>query len=580
MGVTIDYDVDLRLRLHHLVEVTVHVPATVAADAVLAMGTWTPGSYFLRHYARNVQEVRAVTADGTEVEVTMPDTTRWQLATDGAQDVDVTFEIYANELGVRNNHVDDHHALLVGAATFPFVEGHGDLPHRVRIDAAGQPVWSLLPQGDDGAYEADDHLHLVDVAFEVGDHPVVEWETAGITHRLVWAGHGGHPDLAKIAAYSKKLTDAAVELAGELPLERDYTFLAVGSDAGGGGLEHRDGSVLMMPVTTFQDPEREAIFQSLVAHEYFHLWNVKRIIPEALVDPDITRPVHTPSLWVAEGWTAFYDEVIPVRAGVWKVDAYLKKAAVQAHNVLATPGAARQSVRRASHEAWTKQYIRDENTPNVAVNYYPHGAVVAWCLDLLTRHHNPDGNGLDDAFRLLWQRFGKTGKGYTEQDVQDVVNEGAGHDLTDFFDQYVATPSLPPIRDLVEVVGLQFKPAADADVPHLGAFVQETDGKIVLSSVLREGAAWRAGLTGGDELLAINGQRVPVGKLDISLRPFAAGDHVEVAVSRGPRLLTVDVELDPNATPHQLVPVDDPTDMQREAFRRWLGASLEDVPKG
>ncbi len=579
MGVTIDYDVDLRLRLHHLVEVTVHVPAELAADAVLAMATWTPGSYFLRHYSRQVQQVTATAADGSEVAVTMPDTTRWQLAADGSQAVDVRFEIYGNELGVRNNHVDDHHALLVGAATFPFVEGHGHLPHRVTIDAGGEPVWALLPQGDDGAYEADDHLHLVDAAFEVGDHRVVTWETAGIPHRLVWAGHGGHPDLEKVAAYCAKITDAAVALAGDLPLERDYTFLAVGSDAGGGGLEHRDGSVLMMPVTTFQDPEREAIFQSLVAHEYFHLWNVKRIIPEALVDPDITRPVHTPSLWVAEGWTAFFDEVIPVRAGVWTLDTYLKKAAVQVHNVLNTPGAARQSVRRASHEAWTKQYIRDENTPNVAVNYYPHGAVVAWCLDLLTRQHNPEGHGLDDAFRLLWQRFGKTGRGYTEQDVQDVVNEAAGHDLTAFFDQYVETPSLPPIRDLVEVVGLQFKDGENADLPWFGANVDETSGKVLVTHVLREGPAWQAGLTGGDEVVAIDGQRIPAGKLDIMLRAHKPGSKVEVAVARGPRLLTVGVELAPNNSPQQLVRVDTPTESQNEAFRRWLGASLQDVPK-
>ncbi len=583
MGATIDYDVDLRLRLHSLVEVTVHVPADLAADAVLAMATWTPGSYFLRHYARNVQQVTAVAADGSDVTVTMPDTTRWQLHADGTQAVDVTFELYANELGVRNNHVDDHHALLVGASTFPFVEGHADLPHRVRVEAHGAPVWSLLPLGDDGWYVADDHLHLVDAAFEVGDHRVVEWETEGVPHRLVWAGHGGHPDLDKLAGYCKQITDAAVQLVGELPLERDYTFLAVGSDAGGGGLEHRDGSVLMMPVTTFQDPEREAVFQSLVAHEYFHLWNVKRLTPAALVDPDVTAPVHTPSLWVAEGWTAFYDEVIPVRAGVWKLADYLKKVGVQAHNVLTTPGAARQSVRQASHEAWTKQYIRDENTPNVAVNYYPHGAVLAWCLDLLIRHHNPDGQGLDDAFRLLWERFGRPGsegaaRGYVEQDVVDAVNEAAAHDLTDFFDQYVARPSLPPIRDLVEVVGLQFVPAEDATTPNLGVHTREENGRWLLASVLRDGPAWKGGLTGGDELLAIAGQRIPAGKLDVVLRGHEPGEVVEVTVARGPRVLVREVELGENNSPQRLVRVEDPTDMQEQAFQRWLGAKLSDAP--
>ncbi len=576
MGTVLSYDVDLGAREQHLVTVTVHVPADLATDAVLAMATWTPGSYFERHYARFVQQVHAVDADGRDVSIATPDTTRWALAADGSADVAVAFEIYAHELGVRNNHVDDHHALLVGAATFPFLEGHQDLPHRVRFDT-DLPVWSLLPEEADGSFAADDHLHLVDSAFEVGDFPSTTWETAGVAHRLVWAGHGGRPDLDRIAEYGRKLTQAAVDLFGELPLERDYTFIAVGSESGGGGLEHRDGSVLMMPVTTFQDPERETTFQSLVTHEYLHLWNVKRLIPEALVSPDLTEPVHTPSLWVAEGWTAFYDEVLPVRAGVWKLDTYLKKLATQADAVLQTPGARLQAVRQASHEAWIKQYIRDENTPNVGVNYYPHGAMLAWCLDLQIRRENPGGAGLDDAVRLLWERFGRTGVGYRERDVQDAVNEAAGTSLDDFFDQYVAQPALPPLHDLVEVVGLRFAPAKEGRVPLLGAQTTEADGGVTFSSVLRGSPAWKAGLTGGDQLLAIDGQRVLPGQLEMHLKDRQPSDRIDVAVFRGPRLLHRTVQLGPEYAPDRLTRVEAPDESQSQAFRAWLGVDLDGV---
>lgn len=578
MAAPITYRVGLAQRDQHLVRVRLDIAAADAAGARLAIPTWTPGSYFERHYARFVQQASAQTASGQPVELHMPDTHSWVLPADLDQDVVVTFELYAHELGVRNNHVDDHHALLVGASTFPFVESTTDREHRVSFEDVDGPVWSLLPE-QDGTFVADDYLHLVDSAFEVGEHRQTSWETAGVEHVLVWSGHGGHPDLAAMAEWGKKITDTAVELfGGDLPVADRYTFLAVGGDKGGGGLEHRDGSVLMMPVTTFQDDERLAVFQSLVAHEYFHLWNVKRLVPAALVEPDLLEPAHTESLWVAEGWTAFYDEVLPVRAGVWKLPTYLKKAANQAHTVLQAPGARLQSVRRASHEAWIKQYIRDENTPNVGVNYYPHGAVLAWCLDLMLRQANPDGNGLDDALRLLWQRLGNSDTGYTERDVQDVVNEVAGTSLDGFFDEYVGAPAIPPIKTLVEVVGLRFAPATEDRVPHLGVMSADEPDGVVLTNVLRGGPAWKAGLSGGDRLLAIDGQRVASGDLKLHLKATEPGQSIDVAVFRGPRLLHRTVVLGPHQAPDRLLRVEAPTDQQKRAFKGWLGVDLDDVP--
>ncbi|MFT5223047.1 MAG: putative metalloprotease with PDZ domain, partial [Glaciecola sp.] len=380
-----------------------------------------------------------------------------------------------------------------------------------------------------------------------------------------------------IAEWAAKITDTAVELFGELPVKDKYTFISVGSDQGAGGLEHRDGSVLMMPVTTFQELDRLTTYQSLVAHEYLHLWNVKRLVPVALINPDLTTPAHTESLWVAEGWTAFYDEVLPVRAGVWTAPAYLAMAATQAHSVLQRPGAQLQSVRRASHEAWVKQYIRDENTPNVGVNYYGHGAVLAWCIDLLIREAAPGGAGLDDAFRLLWQRFGRTGRGYTERDVQDAVNEAAGTNLDAFFDEYVEAPSLPPIKALVDVVGLRFAPATENLVPHLGAVVADENGLVRLTNVLRGGPAWEAGLSGGDLLLSLNGQRVGVGRLDVHLFALTPGEPVDVAVFRGSRMLHHTVHLGTHQAPDRLVRVPAPDDRQRAAYRSWLGANLDDI---
>ncbi len=411
----------------------------------------------------------------------------------------------------------------------------------------------------------------------MGEFPHVEVDVAGVPHRFAWSGHGGRPDLERVGQDIAHIAAAAVDLfEGDLPVEA-YTFLCVGWDEGGGGLEHRDGSVLMMPVTTFQDDDTYAKLQTLIAHEYLHLWNVKRLRPAELVRPDLVAHTHTRLLWVAEGWTAYYDELLPLRAGRWTVDRYLKTAGELLDRVTERPGTRLQSVEEASHQAWTKQYIRDENSDNAGTDYYGHGAVLAWCLDLLARRERPDGDGLDDAFRSLWRRFGTSGVGFTDVDVRAALADAAGTELGWFFDAHVAGRALPAVEDLVGVVGLSLeRPDPDHPTPSLGVTTDEDDQGVRFPTVLRDGPAWEAGLTGGDRLVAVDGQVVGAGKLATVLRAHAAGDTVELTVVRGPRLLQLPVVLGDPFRPHRLRPVAEPTDAQQAAFRRWTGHDLPD----
>ncbi|MBW3664865.1 MAG: PDZ domain-containing protein [Actinobacteria bacterium] len=570
----IRYAIDLSGHRQHLVRVTLMLPDDAER---IVLPVWTPGSYVVRDYVHHVQQVRAADDRGTEVGVRSDGHTAWLVSPDAAT---FTLELYANELTVRSNHVDDHHALLVGAATFPFVDGARDRPHEVTVDAPdGWHVWSLLP-GDD-RFTATDYDHLVDSAFEAGAHPETSFEVAGVPHRFVWAGHSGRPDLDRIAEDIRAVAEKAVELfEGDLPIEA-YTFLCTAWDRGGGGLEHRDGSVLMVPATTFSTADRYRSFLELVAHEYLHLWNVKRLVPVELVELDLERPTHTPSLWVAEGWTAYYDDLLPLRAGAWGPRRHLDRAAERWRSSLETPGRKLQSVRQASHDAWTRYYVRDENSPNATVNYYAHGANLAWCLDLLVRRAEPTGDGLDDVLRLLWGRFGRTGKGYTEADVETAASEVAGTDLSEFFDDHVAGTDDPPLEELLEVIGLALAEDPDGGddppAPHLGAQTEESDEGVRFTAVLRDGPAWRGGVTGGDRLVAIDRQRVERGELDAVLRQHAAGVTVELAVLRGPRLLLLPVTLGEPAPRRRIGAVDDPSEDQRTAFERWSGTSIDDV---
>jgi predicted metalloprotease with PDZ domain len=584
----IRYAVDLSDRVHHLVRVRLTVPEDLAAGARLVLPVWTPGSYVVRDYVRHVQTIRAVDAAGRELPLTMDTRTSWLLPDDAAGPVEVDYELYANELTVRTNHVDDHHALLIPAATFVTVESGADRPHEVTVPPVPDDhrVWSLLPEaGTPHTTVAEHRDHLIDSAFEVGDHPSVDYEVAGVPHTFVWAGHGGRAErggLDRVASDARAIGEAAVALLdGDLPIER-YTFLCTAWDTGGGGLEHRDGAVLQIPVRVFTDDDLYARFQSLIAHEYLHLWNVKRLVPAALVHPDHEGPTHSPSLWVAEGWTAYYDEVLPTRAGVWTPRRYLDALRDSYRTVCETPGAQRQALRQASFEAWTKHYVRDENTPNVATDYYGHGSLVAAELDLRLRSIRPDGAGIDEVLRLLWQRHAGSPDGYFEAHVLGAIRDVAGDEhgavLAALVDRRVGSPGLPDLEDdVVAAVGLRWRTEDGPTPPDLGVRTTESDAGVRLATVLRDRPAWRAGLTGGDELLAIDGQRVARGQLDGALRAYDAGDRIEVSVLRGPRLLTFPVTLGDPRPGRKLVAVASPTDAQCTAFRRWTGHDLGEL---
>jgi predicted metalloprotease with PDZ domain len=574
------YEVDLSDRTQHLVRVTLRVPADLAPGGRLVLPVWTPGSYVVRDYVHHVQWIEAADEDGSDVVLTSDTLTSWRLPEDAAGEVTVVYELYANDLSVRTNHVDDHHALLIPAATFVYVEGGEDRPHEVRIPApAGERVHALLPEaGEPDTFVAEHRDHLVDSAFEVGDHPHVDVEVAGALHRFVWSGHGGRPDLDRLAGEIEAIATSTIALFdGELPVDR-YTFLCVGWDQGGGGLEHREGSVLQIPIRAFQEPDLLARFQSLIAHEYLHLWNVKRLVPAALVRPDYEHPTRSASLWVAEGWTAYYDELLPMRAGVWTVRRFLDTLRDTYQRIVhQTPGALLQPLRQASMDAWTKHYVRDENSPNVMTDYYGHGSLVAAEIDLRMRAADPSGDGLDEVLRLLWRRHADTAEGYTEGDVVAAVAETGGDALADLVEQRVGTAVLPDLEDVVGEVGLRWKDEEGPRAPHLGAITQDADGGVTITSVLRDGPAWRAGITGGDRLVAIDGRVVGRGELEAVLGTHEAGQEVEVTMTRGPRLLALPVTLAEPIPARRLVAADSATDAQREAFRRWTGRPHDEI---
>jgi predicted metalloprotease with PDZ domain len=572
----VSFRVDLSAREQHLIRVTMRLPAgSCRAGGRLVIPTWTPGSYVVRDYVHHLQRIAARTAEGSEVMLEADGVSSWLLpivdAASGA--ITVELEWYAFDLTVRTNHVDDRHALIVGAATFPFLESLRDHPHEIVLEGLreGERVTSLLPGDGAGPFVADDHLHVADAAFEVGAHPWASRQVHGVEHRIVWAGVG-ELDVEALCDDLARLALTAVGLfGGELP-SPSYTVIAV--DGEGGGLEHRDGCVVAFSANAAADPQRRHRIVGLLAHEYLHQWNVRRMTPAALVEPALDRPAITPSLWIAEGWTSYYDRLLPARAGLRPVPGMLEDLTALQQAVSTTPGTELQSLHDASRTAWTKHYRRDENSPNAGTDYYAHGALVAFELDLRLRLADPTGDGLDTVLRELWRRFGTTlGRpvhGYTEGDVLDVLATVGGDALAARCVELTTRPGAPDITGVLAAVGLQMAPEPSG-APELGVLTSVDAGRVVLRSVLRGGPAWQAGVSGGDVLLAVDGETVRPSELETLLRRHGEGARVEFTLERGPRMLRREVLLAaPRARPRLAIDVE-ATASARGAFERWCG---------
>jgi predicted metalloprotease with PDZ domain len=571
----VTYIVDLSAREQHLVTVRMHLPAdATGGGGRLTAATWTPGSYVVRDYVHHLQQITATDPAGAVVELTPVGVSAWTFPpTDG--EVVVELEWYAYESSVRTNHVDDQHALLVGAATFPRLEGRQDREHHVHLTgvAHDHDVVSLLPGEGLGPYVASDHDHLVDSAFEIGSVRSSSVDVHGVEHRFVWAGHGQGVDVRGLADDLGRLAHAATQLFdGDLPAPR-YTVIAI--DGEGGGLEHRDGCVVAFPPHASTDPERRRRLQGLLAHEHLHLWNVRRLVPVDLLAPTLDAPVLTPSLWIAEGWTSYYDRLLPTRAGLWRTQDLLGALDRLSDAVAGLPGALLQSLHDASRTAWTKHYRRDENSPNAGTDYYAHGALVAFTLDLRLRRIDPDGDGLDAVLRDLWRTHGPDDqgrpRGYSERDVLDALSRAGGAAVAELAERLTTVAGVPDPTPDLSVVGLVAKLDTEDDTPRLGAIVQSEGVRLLLRTVLRDGPAWTAGLSGGDEVLAIDHETLTPDELPTVLRRHGTDATVRVTVRRGPRVLEREVRLARPEARLRLQLDPDADDDARRRFARWSG---------
>ncbi len=562
----IQYTLSFPAPQTHYVEVTATVPTGGRADVDLMMAVWTPGSYLVREYARNVEAVTAEGPNRRALDVDKSRKNHWRIATGGAPSITLKYRLYCREMSVRTNWVESDFAMINGAPTFLTLADRTPRPHEVTINPA--PSWkrsvTALPALGGGAhrYRAPDYDTLVDSPIVVGNPAVYDFVVDGKPHSLVNVGEGGVFDGARAAKDLETIVKEDRRFWGFLPYDR-YIFFNMITETGG-GLEHKNSTVLM--TTRWATRTRRAYLSwlELASHEYFHAWNVKRLRPAELgpfnyEDENITR-----SLWIAEGFTDYYAELQVHRAGLSTRDEYLEGLSNAIEALQTTPGRLVQSAEMASFDAWIKYYRPDENSPNTSISYYTKGTVLAFLLDAKLRKGT--SKSLDDVMRAEYERFSGA-KGYTPEEFRAEAERVTGLNLKQFWDTAVESTAELDYSEALDAFGLRFKPVPQpVDRPGkvwLGITTRNDNGRLLVTQVQRESPAVVAGINVDDEILAINDFRVRADRFENRLEQYMPNDKVSVLVARREQLLKVDVtlvveppkgwrlEVNPNATETQ-----------------------------
>ncbi|GAC1593432.1 MAG: PDZ domain-containing protein [Myxococcales bacterium] len=593
---TTAYTIRVRQPEARRAEIELAVDARGAATLDVRLPVWTPGSYLVREHPRHVDGLVAHDQDGRSLAVDKADKSTWRITCAGAARVVVGYRLGCFELTVRTNHVDPTHAFLNPAAACAFVVGREAEACEVRVDLPSDwKVWVALRQ-QGGSYLAADYDELADSPFEMGplsSHTVHPFTAQGVPHELVVWGRGDF-DANKALPDIQKIIAAEAALFGGLPYADRYLFILHLNDKNRGGLEHRRSCALVATRFSFAQRPGYEDFLLLVAHEFFHLWNVKRLRPAAFTPYDWSRENHTGLLWAMEGLTSHYEVVALRRAGLISAERFLEIWAERATQLLRTPGRLRTPLYQASFDAWIKHYRPDETTANTTVSYYLKGALVGLLLDLELRKRSGGSRSLDDLMRLLFARHGGP-PGLPEGGVESGAQEllGAEHEagLRAFFDRSVRSVEELDFAGALAAVGLRavVRPAKGADdkgsvegdgaaVPALdplrswsGAAVRERSGALEVASVAEGSPAQKAGLGAGDEIVAIDGFR---SDLKGRLSRAAPQQSLRLGVFRMDELIELRLVLAP-APGDTMTLLPDPaaTPQQRAARAQWLGAA-------
>jgi predicted metalloprotease with PDZ domain len=578
---TVSYTLRFPAPQTHYVEVEAEVPSAGGPALDLMMPVWTPGSYLVREYARHVEGLVAEDPGGRALRVAKTRKNRWRVETDGARRVRLRYRVYARQMQVQANWVEDGFAMLNGAATFLTATDALNRPHDVRLvlpdgwteAVSGLPASATETDPRIRAFRAPDFDTLVDSPILAGTPTLHPFEVRGVPHVLANVGEAGVWDGPRSARDVQRIVETQVAFWGDVPYAR-YAFLNVLAEAGG-GLEHKASTLLL--TSRWRTGTREGYlgWLGLVSHEFFHAWNVKRLRPVELGPFEYEGEVYTDGLWVAEGFTDYYGDLLLHRAGLSSRDEYLRDLGRQIADLQTTPGRLVTPLANASFDAWIKAYRADENTGNTTISYYTKGAVVAFLLDARIRAATSGRRSLDDVMRAAYARYAGS-RGFTAAEFRRTASEVAGVDLAAWFAHAVDTTGELDYAPALDWFGLRFKDPEPARAPArgwLGVRTRTDNGRLLVREVPRGTPAFDAGVNAEDEIVAIDDFRVRPDHWDARLQSYPPGRRVTLLVSRRDVLRRLEVTLgEEPARRWDLVVRPDATSEHSARLAAWLGA--------
>ncbi len=577
MTPSLHYQVEVASLHAHLFRVTLTLAAPSALQTV-SLPVWIPGSYLVREFAKNLQQLQARQA-GQKCVLQQQDKCTWQISCAEGVPLTLSYEVYALDNSVRTAWLDSARGFFNGTSLLLRVHGQENQPHHLQIPpVADAPSWHLatgltpvkVNARGFGLYAAANYDELVDCPVELGAFWRGEFTACGVPHQLVVAGAPPSFDKDRLLADTQKICEteilfwhgdpASPQTAGEQTPHSRYVFMLNAVDEGFGGLEHRNSTALIcgrrdLPrLGEAKTSDGYTTLLGLISHEYFHTWNVKQLRPVELTRYDYSQENYTELLWFFEGFTSYYDDLLLRRAGLLDDAGYVKLLNKTINQVLQTPGRLIQSVAQSSMDAWVKYYRQDENTPNATVSYYTKGALVALCLDLSLRSES--SATLDDVMRALWQRC--QGGPMQESDLLAVLQSLTGRSWHKEIKTWVHSTAELPLRQLLTAQGLVIHDDEAQMAQRLGLRAVDGPTGVHIKVVFRGGAAEQAGLAAGDEWLGVDvGARGQGGswrlhKLDDLKHLLGTEKRLTAWISRDQRLLRLPLRLPAKAVTWRL----------------------------
>lgn len=532
----IDYIVRMSNPKSHYLEVEMQLQAIKGNSVEVKMPVWTPGSYLVRDFSKNVDRVIALDEKGGQLSCEKTTKNTWKITTNKNKKITVKYKVFAFEQSVRTSYLDEFHGFINGTGVFMYTEQFKNekgtvtiIPHSsFKKITTGLDRISETVVADDNAqvFTFQNYDQLADSPIEIGNQTVFSFVASGCLHEVSMYGKADY-DVEKLKKDMAKIVDAATSVYGENP-NKHYAFIIHNVTDAQGGLEHINSTTLSVNRFTYL-PENYNNFLSLVAHEYFHTWNVKRARAFHLGPFDYDKEAYSPLLYAMEGFTSYFENLILYKAGFIDENQWIGKIQASVNYMAGSQGATVQSIAEAGFDAWIKAYQPTVNSPNTTVSYYTGGKMLGAVMDAMIVQKTKGTKTLSDFMKWLYGTYYKQkNRGFTEAEFEKGFSDFVGEDMSLFFAQNVRGTTLPDMKSIFGQIGVEIEEIKN-NTPNPGIRIA-SDGTI--SYVRANAAAEKAGLSPNDEIISINSYRVSGSEAQKMLEGLGIGEEAILQYAR------------------------------------------------